>query len=109
VTPATTTHQEGIQAMNPSLLGQVSHQHITDMQHSAAHRAAAHQAAARRAAGRQAVEGRIAGYEPGAALARHEPAGDSPVGPGRRVTIRNRAGWTLVQIGLRLAASSADA
>jgi hypothetical protein len=27
----------------------------------------------------------------------------------RHATIRNRAGWTLVQIGLRLAASSADA
>jgi hypothetical protein len=27
----------------------------------------------------------------------------------RRVPIRHRAGWTLVHIGLRLAASSADA
>jgi hypothetical protein len=27
----------------------------------------------------------------------------------RRTTIRNKAGWTLVHLGLRLAASSADA
>jgi hypothetical protein len=27
----------------------------------------------------------------------------------RRTTIRNKAGWTLVHIGLRLAVSSADA
>ncbi|HEY5018545.1 MAG TPA: hypothetical protein VIJ82_20100 [Streptosporangiaceae bacterium] len=68
--------------MNPSLLGQVSQQHITDMQHSAAH-----WATVREAAGRRTAESPRAGH----------PA-----------TIRNRAGWTLVQIGLRLA-SSGDA
>jgi hypothetical protein len=68
--------------MNPSLLGQVSQQHVTDMQNSAAH-----WATARQAAGRRTAAGQRAGH---------------------RATIRNRAGWTLVRIGLRLS-SSGDA
>lgn len=68
--------------MNPSLLGQVSQQHITDMRHSAAH-----WASVREAAGRQTAESQRAWH---------------------RAAIRKRAGWTLVQIGLRLA-SSGDA
>jgi hypothetical protein len=67
--------------MNPSLLSQVSHQHITDMRNSAAHWTTARQAAAR------------------------PPRARAPGAGPRSAT--GLAG-TLVRIGLRLA-SSGDA
>jgi hypothetical protein len=59
--------------MNPQLLAQAAHQHVTELHQQADQRKAAGQAAA------------------------------------ARPTIRNRAGWTLVTLGLRMAARSASA
>lgn len=58
--------------MNPQLLAQAAHQHVTELHRQADQRKAASQAAAAH-------------------------------------TIRNRAGWTLVTLGLRMAARSAGA
>jgi hypothetical protein len=88
--------------MHPYLLSQVAQQHSADLRRSAAkaqlartaldRTAADHTAATRSAAASAAADQLAAGR--GAA--------------GRPTTIRTRTGWTLVQIGLRLATSSAD-
>lgn len=57
-----------------------------------------HQADLRRAADQSRLVAQAAGYETAAAARR--PAGISPA------AIRNRAGWTLVHLGLRLVSSS---
>jgi len=71
--------------MNPNLLGQVARQQLADLHRTAAHRTAHHGSAS------------------------HGSASHGPVTARRGAKIRHRAGWTLIQIGLRLAASSADA
>jgi hypothetical protein len=83
--------------MHPYISSRVSQEHMADLRRSADHSRLATQAAeagrARRAgwagrAGRIAAGGRTAGIAPAA--------------------IRNRAGWTLVHLGLRLVSGSAD-
>jgi hypothetical protein len=53
----------------------------------------------------QVAQHRIAGLHEKAARRRRA----ATAAPGRRVLIRHRAGWILVQVGLRLAISSAGA
>jgi hypothetical protein len=65
--------------MHFELLGQAAHQHVAD---------------ARRSAAKPQVA---------------RTASDARTATDDRGTIRSRAGWTLVQIGLRLATRSADA
>lgn len=62
--------------MHPRLLEQLAHCHAADL---------------RKQAMRQPPAPRQAG---------------APAGPGRRATIRSRAGWVLVQIGLRMATTT---
>ena len=69
--------------MHPYLSSRVSQEHIADL-----HRAADQSRLAARTAGRRTAAGRSAGIAPAA--------------------IRNRAGWTLVHLGLRLVSGSAD-
>jgi hypothetical protein len=70
--------------MNPYLTQRVSQEHMADL-----HRAADQSRLAAGTAGHRAGSRRPAGIAPAA--------------------IRNRAGWTLVHLGLRLVSGSADA
>jgi hypothetical protein len=84
--------------MNPHLLSQVAHDHVTDMRQSAAARSAG------------TVSKNTGSKSTVSKSAVSDSTGPDGTGPdGHRPTIRNRAGWTLVHIGLRLAAGSADA
>jgi hypothetical protein len=77
--------------MHPYINSRVSQERMADLRRSADHGRLATQAAeASRAsrAGRSGAPGRTAGIAPAA--------------------IRNRAGWTLVHLGLRLMSGSAD-
>lgn len=69
--------------MNPYLAQRVSQEHVADLH---------------RAADQSRLAARTAGYLAGA----RRPAGIAPA------AIRNRAGWTLVHLGLRLVSGSAD-
>ena len=86
--------------MNPNLLGQVARQQLADLHRTAAHRTAHH-----RTAHHGPAHHGPASHRP----ASHGPASHGPVPARRGAKIRHRAGWTLIQIGLRLATSSADA
>jgi hypothetical protein len=89
--------------MNPYLASQAAQQHGVDL-----HRSAEKARLARTALDRTAAAHNTATRAAVARTATAELAADrSATGP--RATIRSRAGWTLVQIGLRLATSSADA
>ncbi|MGH3408131.1 MAG: hypothetical protein ACRDRJ_37375 [Streptosporangiaceae bacterium] len=69
--------------MHPYLTQRVSQEHVSDLH---------------RAADQSRLAARTAGHRAGA----RRPAGIAPA------AIRNRAGWTLVHLGLRLVSGSAD-
>lgn len=74
--------------MHPYISSRVSQEHMADLRRSADHSRLVTQAAEAGRAGRIAGGGRTAGIAPAA--------------------IRNRAGWTLVHLGLRLVSGSTD-
>lgn len=74
--------------MHPYISSRVSQEHMADLRRSADHSRLVTQAAEAGRAGRIAGGGQTAGIAPAA--------------------IRNRAGWTLVHLGLRLVSGSAD-
>ncbi len=74
--------------MHPYISSRVSQEHMADLRRSADHSRLVTRAAVAGRAGRIAAGGRTAGIAPAA--------------------IRNRAGWTLVHLGLRLVSGSAD-
>ena len=77
--------------MHPYLSSRVSQEHIADL-----HRAADQSRLAAQTAGPRTAGTRTAG----ARTAAGRPSGIAPA------AIRNRAGWTLVHLGLRLVSSS---
>jgi hypothetical protein len=88
--------------MNPYLLSQAAQQHTADLRRSAAKAQLARTALDRAAADHTAAT------RTAVARTATDQLADGRSAAGHPTTIRTRAGWTLVQIGLRLATSSAD-
>jgi hypothetical protein len=88
--------------MNPYLLTQAAQQHTADLR-----RCAAKAQIARTARDRTAADHTAATRSAVARTATDQLAADRGVAD-HPTTIRTRVGWTLVQLGLRLATSSAD-
>ena len=79
--------------MHPYLSSRVSQEHIADLHRAADQSRLAAQTAGTRTAGTRTARARTAAGR---------PSGIAPA------AIRNRAGWTLVHLGLRLVSGSAD-
>ena len=84
--------------MHPYLSSRVSQEHIADLHRAADQSRLAAQTAGTRSAGARTAGARTAGVRTAAG----RPSGIAPA------AIRNRAGWTLVHLGLRLVSGSAD-
>jgi hypothetical protein len=87
--------------MHPYLLSQAAQQHGADLRRSAEKARIARTALDRTAADHTAATRTAVARTAAVQLAADRTTADHPI------TIRTRAGWTLVQLGLRLATSSA--